>query len=100
MTEQELGLILSGVKKIDRKAVAICFDFETNLDFCTHTNSIVDDMRKYTRYYKYTAESQVVQWFFEVMEEYDEDQRSLFLFFVTGEMNDSFFTSPWFFSAC
>jgi hypothetical protein len=46
----------------------------------------VDDMRKYTRYYRYTPESQVIQWFFEVMEEYDEDQRSLFLFFVTGEM--------------
>lgn len=47
-------------------------------------------MRKYIRYYDYSPESQVIQWFFEVMEEYDEDQRSLFLFFVTGSFKVPF----------
>ncbi|KAL4429870.1 hypothetical protein ABPG74_022893 [Tetrahymena malaccensis] len=67
MNEQELGLLLSGVKKID-----------------------VDDMKKHMRYYRYNKDSQIIQWFFEVMNEYDEDQRSLFLFFVTGSFKVPF----------
>ncbi|KAF8819368.1 HECT-domain (ubiquitin-transferase) domain-containing protein [Cardiosporidium cionae] len=59
--DKELELLISGMPEID-----------------------LDDLQKNTEYHNYTPESQVVQWFWEVLEEFDQNKRAAFLQFLTG----------------
>jgi hypothetical protein len=58
---KELELLISGLPTID-----------------------VEDLRAHTDYHNYTEESPVIQWFWEVMEEFSNEERAEFLQFVTG----------------
>ncbi|CDW84627.1 ubiquitin hect domain family protein [Stylonychia lemnae] len=58
---RELELLISGLPSID-----------------------ITDLRENTIYQNYSAESQVVKWLFEVLEEFDNSERAEFIQFVTG----------------
>jgi HECT-domain (ubiquitin-transferase) len=45
---------------------------------------IVMDLKENTVYQNYTAETPVVKWLFEVLEEFDNSERAEFIQFVTG----------------
>ncbi|KAL4487295.1 hypothetical protein ABPG73_005805 [Tetrahymena malaccensis] len=66
-TVRELGFKLSGEKKIDLE------DLKQNMNFST-----------------YTKDSEQIKWLFEILEEYDQEQRAGFLFFVTGSFRVPF----------
>jgi E3 ubiquitin-protein ligase HUWE1 len=60
-TPQELELLISGLPDID-----------------------IEDLRQHTEYKGYTVESKQIQWFWQVVSEFDQEQKALLLQFVTG----------------
>jgi len=44
----------------------------------------VIDLKNNTLYENYNQESQVIKWFWEILESYDNNERAEFLQFVTG----------------
>lgn len=42
------------------------------------------DLKNNTLYENYNQESQVIKWFWEILESYDNNERAEFLQFVTG----------------
>ncbi|EEB08801.1 HECT-type ubiquitin-protein ligase E3 Pub1 [Schizosaccharomyces japonicus yFS275] len=59
--ERELELLIGGISEID-----------------------LEDWKKYTEYRSYTANDQVIKWFWELIEEWDNEKRSRLLQFTTG----------------
>jgi hypothetical protein len=47
----------------------------------------VIDLKNNTQYENYNQESQVIKWFWEIMDSYDNNERAEFLQFVTGNYN-------------
>lgn len=45
------------------------------------------DLKNNTQYENYNQESQVIKWFWEIMDSYDNNERAEFLQFVTGNYN-------------
>ena len=45
---------------------------------------LVNDWKNNTIYENYTSESQIIRWFWEIVEAFDNDDRAEFLQFVTG----------------
>lgn len=41
-------------------------------------------MKKYTIFSGYTPDCQEIKWLFEILDEEDEENKALFLFFITG----------------
>ncbi|EAS04336.2 kinesin motor domain protein (macronuclear) [Tetrahymena thermophila SB210] len=66
-TVRELGFKLSGEKKID-----------------------LEDLKQNLNYQTYTKDSDQIKWLFEILEEYNQEQRAGFLFFVTGSFRVPF----------
>ena len=60
-TPSELELLISGLPEID-----------------------VEDLRKNTEYRGYTVDSPCIQWFWQVVGEFTQEERALLLQFVTG----------------
>lgn len=60
-TPSELELLISGLPDID-----------------------TDDLRQNTEYRGYTVDSPVIQWFWQIISEFDQEQKALLLQFVTG----------------
>ena len=60
-TPSELGLLISGKSEID-----------------------VSDFKKYTRYNDYKSDHQVITWFWEIVEEMNQNMLANLLFFITG----------------
>jgi len=44
-------------------------------------------MKKNMMYNGYTAESDLIKWFWEILQDYEDDMRAMFIFFVTGIKN-------------
>lgn len=59
--DKELELLISGLPDID-----------------------IEDLKANTEYHNYTPQSQVVQWFWKVLSEFNQEQRAWFLQFATG----------------
>jgi len=59
--DKELEMLISGLPSID-----------------------IEDLRKYTDYVQYTSDSDQIQWFWEALEKFSEDELAWFLQFVTG----------------
>ena len=60
-TPSELELLISGLPDID-----------------------IEDLRINTEYKNYTIDSPVIRWFWQILSEFDQEQKALFLQFVTG----------------
>jgi len=60
-TPSELELLISGLPDID-----------------------IDDLRRNTEYRNYTADSTTIQWFWQIMNEFGQEERALLLQFATG----------------
>jgi len=60
-TPSELELLISGLPEID-----------------------MEDLRKNTEYRGYTSDSATIQWFWQVVHEFSQEEKALFLQFVTG----------------
>ena len=88
--DKELELLISGLPEIDREwpwAIILCF---LHWSICSpfrfwivHMLS-VDDLKANTEYTGYTAASNVIQWFWEVVNSFSKEDMARFLQFVTG----------------
>ena len=58
--------------------------YELELLVCGRSEIGVEDLKSLIRYVGYTGKDNIIKWFWEVMEEYTEEERTSFLFFVTG----------------
>jgi len=58
--------------------------YELEMLVCGRSEIGVDDLKSLIRYVGYTGKDEIIKWFWEVMEEYTEEERTSFLFFVTG----------------
>ncbi len=68
---RELELLISGLPSIDSKYWFILI-------------FLVMDLKENTIYTNYSAESPVIKWLFQVLEEFDNSERAEFIQFVTG----------------
>ena len=77
--DHELELIISGLPEVD---VA---DIKANTDYTGPSHFNFDGMAQWQwNAVGYTAASQVIQWFWSVVEEFDAENLALLLQFVTG----------------
>ncbi|EGR31879.1 ubiquitin- hect domain protein, putative [Ichthyophthirius multifiliis] len=61
LNEEEFGLILNGNQILE-----------------------VQQIQNIVSYYKYNEDNSIIRWLFEILEEFEQDKRKLFLYFVTG----------------
>jgi len=47
-------------------------------------NCVVPDLKDNTEYHNYTRETEVIRWFWEILEDLDRTHKAAFLQFVTG----------------
>lgn len=45
---------------------------------------LVQDMKQYAAYEEYEETSTIIRWFWEILEEFTEEDKANFLFFTTG----------------
>eukprot|EP00951_Prasinocladus_malaysianus_P046806 scaffold647954_cov44-Prasinocladus_malaysianus.AAC.2 len=69
---------------VPKKLIQIFNDHELELLISGLPEIDVDDLRDHTEYSGYTAASQTIQWFWEVVREMDKQSLALLLQFVTG----------------
>ena len=75
LTANELGIVLSGITKIDG-FFHLCVIFMVFF--------VVNDMRKTAILSGFKKNDEVMEWLWEIMEEYTDVERASFHFFVTG----------------
>jgi len=61
LNASDLGLIIAGAPQID-----------------------LENMKKYAKYYGYTSSSQLVIWFWEILEGFKQEELAAFLYFISG----------------
>ena len=82
ISESELGIILSGISKIDG-----FFIFRCELIYFSIFVIVVNDMMETAILSCYTLDAPIIVWFWQILEEYNEEQRAAFHFFVSGSTN-------------
>ena len=80
ISESELGIILSGISKIDRFYFFFCIFGCEFLYFLI----VVTDMMETAILSSYTLGDTIIVWLWEILEEYTEEQKAAFHFFVSG----------------
>jgi len=84
-TEQQTNALQKGFYEIVPKPLLSAFDEkELELIVCGLGHVDVDDWRSNTRLKNCTSESDIVKWFWQVVEEMDMEKRARLLQFVTG----------------
>lgn len=69
---------------IPQELISIFNEQELELLICGLPDIDISDMKLNTEYRGFTRTSQVIQWLWQVVEDYDKNHRALFLQFVTG----------------
>lgn len=86
--DKELELLISGLPEIDCKLVFTNKTISMCYFLMSHLNSAilltVDDLKANTEYTGYTVASNVVQWFWEVVKNFNKEDMARLLQFVTG----------------
>jgi len=65
LSTSELEIIIAGTPEID-----------------------LEDMKKYVEYGGYNSSSQIIKWFWEILEEFKHEELAAFLYFVSGEIKN------------
>mmetsp|Transcript_38990 Transcript_38990/g.59285 ORF Transcript_38990/g.59285 Transcript_38990/m.59285 type:complete len:222 (+) Transcript_38990:3993-4658(+) len=83
--QKQMNAFLEGFYEIVPKDLISIFTYqELELLISGMPDFKVEDLRKFTNYSGYTANSPQVQWFWEVMESLNREEKGNFLQFVTG----------------
>eukprot|EP00056_Hartaetosiga_gracilis_P006654 m.98600 g.98600 ORF g.98600 m.98600 type:complete len:803 (+) comp12524_c0_seq1:115-2523(+) len=82
---KQLNAIRDGFYRvIVSQGVGMCSHKELQLIMCGRTELDLAELKAGARYIGFSSEAQVAQWFWEVLEEYDDKMKRSFLHFVTG----------------
>ena len=89
------------IKEIEKPMRAFLKGFRTIIpkDFVTHLSTSemeiiiagapqidLEDMKKHVRINGYNSSSQIIKWFWEILEEFKHEELAAFLYFVSGEI--------------
>jgi len=58
--------------------------YELELLICGRSEIGLDDLKSLVRYVGYSQKDNVIKWFWEVISEYSDEERTSLLFFITG----------------
>ncbi len=89
MSDVEFGLIVNG----NPQEVQGIYFF---IKFIHINIFLVNKIMENTNYYKYNEESTIIRWLFELLEEYEQDKRKIFLYFATGILIYNFILNIYF----
>lgn len=85
LIEKQLNVFLSGFHElIPSRLIAIFDDKELELLISGSPTINLNDLRDNTEYHNYTKNSQQIIWFWETLEEFDQNRLATFVQFVTG----------------
>mmetsp|Transcript_8385 Transcript_8385/g.16642 ORF Transcript_8385/g.16642 Transcript_8385/m.16642 type:complete len:2837 (+) Transcript_8385:32-8542(+) len=83
--KSQINSFLTGFHELIPKQLVSVFDSkELELLISGLPTIDTDDLRAHTDYHNYTEETPVIKWFWEVMEEFSNEERAEFMQFVTG----------------
>ena len=61
--------------------------YELELLICGRSEIGLDDLKSLVRYVGYSQKDNVIQWFWEIIDEYSDEERTSLLFFITGKIS-------------
>eukprot|EP00392_Amoebophrya_sp_AT5.2_P009190 g9218.t1 len=82
--KEQIAAFLAGFHELLPAEIAIFDDKELELLIAGLPKIDLRDLRANTEYQNYSESSQQIKWFWEILEEFTEEQRAWFLQFVTG----------------
>ena len=92
--EKELELLISGLPTIDIQVnshfnCAAAATLRAHSQCLLRITSLAQDLKANTEYTGYSPTSPVIRWFWEIVEEMDNEERAMLIQFVTGSSSHS-----------
>eukprot|EP00455_Lapot_gusevi_P020847 TRINITY_DN22014_c0_g1_i1.p1 TRINITY_DN22014_c0_g1~~TRINITY_DN22014_c0_g1_i1.p1 ORF type:complete len:161 (+),score=30.71 TRINITY_DN22014_c0_g1_i1:177-659(+) len=83
--KQQIDAFLEGFRElVPLDLISIFNEQEMELLTCGLPEIEINDLRANAEYRGYTEGSEVIQWFWKIVEEFDREEKALLLLFVTG----------------